>query len=599
VQGYYSFDTNLLGVSDFFGDIMLKSLTLENFKCFKKYKIDFDKFNLLVGKNNVGKSTVVDALKLISNVTRYARYRDKYLEERDIPFSTINLRHDYSEDPTTITAEFSNDTLVRVNFPFDDKPSAEFFEADIPVSDPQYLREKISGFVGVIPPVGTFEEREKLSTKKYVASITVSHLAPRHFRNIWYFNDEGFDSFSEMVENSWPGYSIKQPELVTNQSELYMWYQENGITRELFWAGHGFQVWLQLMTYLVKLGRVETLVLDEPDIFLHSDLQKKLVSLCKEHANQVIIASHAVDIIEEVEPDDIICIDKDRKKAQKLASIDEVQTLLTGLGSSQNLKLVHFIRGKTCLFVEGKDMKYLKSAATSMNKVFFSREQGFSVIPLEGFSNWDRLMSLEWIFKNALGEKISCYVILDRDYHLDEECQEIIKSLTQKGVNCHIWARKEIENYIIEESLLYRLLKLRYNQRHPRASVPINYQDFCKKLDEIMDHSKNEVISQVTSNAIKFRVNESNHAASVISQSVSEIETSWGDIQFRKNKISGKSFFSGLNGWLNNEYHVTVPIGFAFASLTKDEVNPELSSVINDIIALSSKEHKPNENKKF
>jgi len=51
------------------------------------------------------------------------------------------------------------------------------------------------------------------------------------------------------------------------------------------------------MTFLVKLEKMDTLVLDEPDIYLHSDMQKKLINICKEMSNQVIVATHAVDMI--------------------------------------------------------------------------------------------------------------------------------------------------------------------------------------------------------------------------------------------------------------------------------------------------------------
>lgn len=153
--------------------------------------------------------------------------------------------------------------------------------------------------------MGTFEETEKLGDERYLRSILISHLTPRHFRNIWHYFNEEFDEFQEILKETWPGYTVEPPEIKSIENRIEMFFRENNITREIFWAGHGFQVWLQLMTFLVKLGRKETLILDEPDIYLHSDMQKKLVNICKERSNQVIIATHAVDIIEEVEPEDI------------------------------------------------------------------------------------------------------------------------------------------------------------------------------------------------------------------------------------------------------------------------------------------------------
>src|SRR4030042_482955 len=385
---------------------MLEKLRLQNFRCFEDYEIQFGDFNIVVGKNNTGKSTIVDALKLTANVCRYATYRDEHLKDRDVPFSLTNLTYNYREDDAEVEAFFSDKIQTRIQFPYDGRPRVEI---------PHNVgREKLRNLLGVIPPVGTLEESEKLGDDKYLRSVLISHLTPRHLRNIWHLFPEGLEEFQRIIKETWPGYIIERPEL-DNLNQLQMFFTENGIAREIFWAGHGFQVWLQLMTCLVKLGHVETLVLDEPDIYLHSDMQKKLVSVCKNRSNQLIVATHAVDIIEEVEPECIIVIDKQSDKSKVLSDIEEVQTCIIQLGSTQNLKFLHLYRGKTCLFVEGDDFPYLKKFAGKLNYESFVREEGFAHIPLGGFTNWNKLADVPWIFKNVTGQVIKCYVILDRE----------------------------------------------------------------------------------------------------------------------------------------------------------------------------------------
>lgn len=41
---------------------MFKSIRIENFKCFKDLKVDLDRFNLIAGKNNVGKTALLEAM---------------------------------------------------------------------------------------------------------------------------------------------------------------------------------------------------------------------------------------------------------------------------------------------------------------------------------------------------------------------------------------------------------------------------------------------------------------------------------------------------------------------------------------------------------
>jgi len=365
-----------------------------------------------------------------------------------------------------------------------------------------------------------------------------------------------------------------------------MFFKEKGITHKIFWAGHGFQVWLQLMTFLVKLGRKETLVLDEPDIYLHSDMQKKLVTICKERSNQVIIATHAVDIIEESDPDDIISIDKNSNRSRRLSSIDEVQTCITQLGSFQNLKLVHFIRGKTCLFVEGREFRYLKIFAKKLNIESFVREDGFSVVELGGFSNWSRLMHIYWIFLNTIGEKVKCYVILDRDFHTDQEIDEIVNDLEQKGVKVHVWARKEIENYAINYDALYRMFTDEYCKKQRDVEIPLSSMEFFGKMVPFFEDFKDDILAQTITNRIRTLSDRSIDQSTITSQVLTEFENNWQDIKFRRKVVPGKDFFAKLNAWLNDEYHITISVSRAINSLRSEEIEPEVRAVINDFIQL-------------
>jgi hypothetical protein len=51
---------------------MLKSLRLRNFRCFEDHTIPLKRMSVLIGRNNAGKSTVVEALRLISLVASRA-----------------------------------------------------------------------------------------------------------------------------------------------------------------------------------------------------------------------------------------------------------------------------------------------------------------------------------------------------------------------------------------------------------------------------------------------------------------------------------------------------------------------------------------------
>ena len=50
------------------GDLILNSLEIQRFRCFRELRIErLGRVNLIVGKNNVGKSTILEALKLFAS----------------------------------------------------------------------------------------------------------------------------------------------------------------------------------------------------------------------------------------------------------------------------------------------------------------------------------------------------------------------------------------------------------------------------------------------------------------------------------------------------------------------------------------------------
>lgn len=69
-------------------DIQIPNISISNFKCFKEVSIDsFKKFNLIFGKNSVGKSNLLEALYLYSNMFRSDTVISSSFFQRNIPLN--------------------------------------------------------------------------------------------------------------------------------------------------------------------------------------------------------------------------------------------------------------------------------------------------------------------------------------------------------------------------------------------------------------------------------------------------------------------------------------------------------------------------------
>src|SRR5208337_62276 len=177
-----------------------------------------------------------------------------------------------------------------------------------------------------------------------------THLASRHFRSFWFYYPQGFDEFADLVAETWPGMEVERPE--QSDETVLMFCREKRMTRELFWAGFGFQVWCQLLTHITRSAKATLLVVDEPEIYLHPDVQRQLVDLLRHIGPDILAATHSSEIIAEAEPSEIMLVDKRGTSAKRLSDVGEVQAALNLIGSIQNITLAQLARTRKVVFVE-------------------------------------------------------------------------------------------------------------------------------------------------------------------------------------------------------------------------------------------------------
>ena len=192
--------------------------------------------------------------------------------------------------------------------------------------------------IGFVPILGPVEHREPLYQAEAARLALFSYTAARNFRNIWHHYPESFDDFRTSLRQTWPGMDILPPEIDRSHEKplLFMFCPEQRIPRELFWAGFGFQVWCQMLTHLIQSRDVSMFLIDEPDIYLHSDLQRQLLGLLRNLGPDILIATHSTEIVSEAETDDIVLVNKKRRSAQRIKDPSQLREVFTVLGSKLN-----------------------------------------------------------------------------------------------------------------------------------------------------------------------------------------------------------------------------------------------------------------------
>ena len=389
-----------------------------------------------------------------------------------------------------------------------------------------------------------------------------------------------------MVQSTWPGMDIEPPQLISDsgKTKLVMFCPEDRIPREIYWAGFGFHVWCQMLTFILKESGSTMLVIDEPDIYLHSDLQRQLVHILRDLDLQVVIATHSVEIITEVESRSLLTIHKKRKSATRISNPQDLQTVYQLLGSNANPVLTQLAKTRRALFLEGKDFQLLSLFARKLNFHGVANRSDFAVVPIEGF-NPQKVKVFSKGIEVTLGAPILKGVILDRDYRSAEEVDTITRELKQLCSMVAIHKRKEIENFLLKPSVLDKAIETAIKKRYSANNAPKSIKSSSDILMEITDGYRNTVLPHYLEYRRQFvRRNSPGAAAPTIdTPALEEFDQTWKTLEGRLRLVPGKEILSRLNSILQNDYGISLTQHMIVDSFTKADMDTELIQLMKEI----------------
>lgn len=578
--------------------VMITEIQLENFRCFENHVIPLKPTTIIVGKNNAGKSTIVEAIRLISLVT--SRY--KSLNFKDAPLWTrlprvargvvpslkgleLNFErstfYGYREPPAIIQASFDSGESIKVYIGMDNQIFAILIDkkGDIIKTRAQAATLDILS-VQILPQVAPLTREERLLTHDYVVGTMTTTLSHLHFRNELTIFKDKYDDFKRLAEASWKGLQIRELDVDgegDNNTIISLMLRDGDFVGEASSMGHGLQMWLQTMWFLARVDQNSTLILDEPDVYMHADLQRKLIRMLDQRYKQTIIATHSVEIMAEVEPENILIIDRSKPKSKFASSLPAVQRLIEHIGGVHNIQLARLWASKKCLLVEGKDVGVLKH----IQKILFPEsEEPFETIPnlsIGGWGGWNYAVGSAMILKNAADEAIKVYCLFDRDYHTAEEIEERLLEAKKRKVELHIWNLKEIENYLLVPDAINRIIISELRDGKPIPSI----NEIEKQMELITDDMYTETVDIIADEM--NRRDKSLGVKTVNMKARDYVQPHWTTLDGRLTLVSGKKLISLLSFWSKDMYGVSFNSSKIARELQIHEIREEIRQFITKI----------------
>jgi len=330
--------------------------------------------------------------------------------------------------------------------------------------------------------------------------------------------------------------------------------------------------------------KASILVLDEPDIYLHPDLQRKLLRMVRQRFGQSFVATHSVEIINEGEPGEVVTVHPDFKAGKRVLTDEDYQALFNYIGSFENIDFSRLGRARRIVFFEGKDKKLLRRYAQKLGATNFANDLDTLVLQSGGFGQWRRVKDVAWTFTEVLKLKIDIFALFDRDYRSKEEVDQFLAQMLENKIKCFVLQRKEIENYALTKENLIRVIVDRQKERLLEEKW-LSLKQITRMVDAVSNNLKNETLAQTVGEKIKYlnTTGDKTDPATTTKMVTVDLESAWKDINQRFKLIPGKEFIANLSTQLQQQKGFSVTIAMLIDGIYKEEIGDDLVKIISEL----------------
>jgi hypothetical protein len=386
---------------------MITKLTLRNFKSVGEQTYDFTQFDLLVGRNNSGKSTVLQALAIwqfcVDEFHRSKRGGSKGIQVvlpnfTALPVPEFNLLWRDRTDrayPTDETGKRKQEfILIEILVEWRRATGeTDAFGVELRYHSPQTIYaiptdgwakfrscESHLPRIAYVPPFSGLEPSEKWLDVSPIRQQVGKGQPGSVLRNLLlrvcsppekgqdgrivkgYAPPKDWKELAGIIER-WFTVTIREPQY-ESAKDVYITveYRQNGKDYDIIAGGSGFHQTLTLLAFLYGYHPT-TILLDEPDAHLHVNLQREILDYFKrksaERNTQFLIATHAEEFAKGVDGRQIISLL--RQVPTRIQSTPEV---LRAMADVSNEEIVQIMASPFILYVEGEtDERILRAWA--------------------------------------------------------------------------------------------------------------------------------------------------------------------------------------------------------------------------------------------
>ncbi|GAA0733697.1 ATP-dependent nuclease [Clostridium oceanicum] len=497
--------------------LLIKSIKLDGFKSYEKATISFnEKFNVIVGENNIGKTTIFEAMllwKKCYDLNVKANKKGFYKSGNNLYVNFEELHFIRLSQDTDIFNGTKKECMIYLQL-FDDELQSNFdlgFTLTKPYNIPnayiritmidqsefsefekycKYKNIKLDNimFIHQTKPVSNVLNKEPYMYKgqiiKKIEKGKSNEVLRNKIINSINSNKERLETYMKKVLGIDFSFIIPTKNKKDQQEYIDLKVNINNQKLDIFLQGSGF---LQVAEIFSTIDTVDNelniLLIDEPDSHISPRIQNKLLQeLKKIHNTQIFVISHNDNFVSNLDPNEIIFINSDNKSKSDIYSLvqnsdlDVIHHSMGGIISS----LTTLQNADKIIFVEGEDdIAYIKKIYNRMCVVDIADKILSDSIDFGDIAFWhirgkDYLKIKIDNYKNILSQLVErkrYSIIFDKDFctvKFNNIFKNEMKNRLGKNSKCYTH-----EGYCFE-SVLFSNDEILANFIHRLSKVDIN-----------------------------------------------------------------------------------------------------------------------------
>jgi hypothetical protein len=289
---------------------------------------------------------------------------------------------------------------------------------------------------------------------------------------------------------------------------------------------------------------------------MHPDLQRRLVRFLLNRRQQVVIATHSVEMIAEVHPSELVPIDSARRRSHRAQDTADVQRVVDQVGGVHNIEFARLSQSDRYLVIAAPELRLLKRWYDVVAPEATDALDLMPTFPLNTWEDWPYAVAMKRAIESRRDDPVTAVCILAPGIRSRDEVAVRRSEAAAEGMQLHVWSRRDLANFALNPTVIARAIRANATDSGPTPA------QVASRMDAIMD--------SLVEKAVETAADRED-----------EIRAGWRSLEGRLAMVPANLVLLRLAAWSRREYGVSVGIADVVAAFRHEDLDGEVVAVLD------------------